>query len=138
MCGGVLGGINGLLVGVKCRPSLPPLPRCSSTSSLAQYLCQRLPVEAIGGGSSVYRMSNQLAGYQPLRHQFGNGKLATLPIVGIVLIAVHCTVCVFDQLHKVRQKNLCGGLNQKAALLGGIKVSLMKTLVFVIAGVLTG
>ena len=138
VCGGVLGGINGLLVGVVKMPAfIATLATMLIYRSLAQYLCQRLPAEAIGGGSSVYRMSNQLAGYQPL-YQFGNGKLATLPIVGIVLIAVTALFVYLTTSTKFGKKIYAVGSNQKAALLGGIKVSLMKTLVFVIAGVLTG
>ena len=55
--------------------------------SFAQYYCQHIDKNLIGGGSSVYRMANANTLYQAM-YNMGNGKVLTVPIVGILLIAV--------------------------------------------------
>ena len=86
--GGVCGLVNGVLVGYVEMPAfIVTLATMLIYRSFAQYFCQIFPKEILGGGSSVYRMSNSLESYQTL-YSFGNGKAATLPIVGIVILLV--------------------------------------------------
>lgn len=81
--GALLGAVNGVLVGIVEMPAfIVTLATMLIYCSLAQYLCQHLPKDLIGGGSSVYKMDTGLAAYQPF-YGFGNGKFATLPLVGL-------------------------------------------------------
>lgn len=136
--GAVLGAVNGVLVGIVEMPAfIVTLATMLIYRSLAQYLCQHLPKELIGGGSSVYKMDTELAAYQPF-YGFGNGKIATLPLVGLVLLALTVVFVYLSTSTKFGKKVYAIGSNQKGARLAGIHVSLMKTAVFVICGLLVG
>ncbi len=136
--GAVCGAINGVLVGyVKMPAFIVTLATMLIYRSFAQYFCQVIPKELCGGGSSVYRMVNTQESYQAF-YNFGNGKIAVLPIVGLVLILV---VIIFTYLMtstKFGKKVYAIGSNEKGASMNGINVNLMKTVVFVITGVLVG
>ncbi|MGM9537940.1 MAG: ABC transporter permease [Candidatus Onthomonas sp.] len=136
--GGLLGLINGVLVGVVEMPAfIVTLATMLIYRSIAQYLCQHLPKELCGGGSSVYKMDSGLSSYQTL-YGFGNGKAATVPVVGILLILMTVLFVYLSTCTKFGKKVYSIGSNQKAAGMAGINVSLVKTVVFVIAGVLVG
>ena len=55
--------------------------------SFAQYFCQHVDKVLIGNGSSVYKMASDKSSYQML-YNMGNGKAASIPYVGIVLIVL--------------------------------------------------
>lgn len=136
--GGVLGLINGFLVGVVEMPAfIVTLATMLIYRSMSQYLCHQFPKELIGGGSSVYKMDASVASYQSL-YGFGNGKLATIPVVGIILVLMTILFVYISTSTKFGKKVYAIGSNQKAAGMAGINVSLMKTVVFVIAGVMVG
>ena len=136
--GALCGLINGVLVGYVRMPAfIVTLATMLIYRSFAQYFCQRLPKELCGGGSSVYRMVNTLDSYQPF-YQFGNGKLATVPIVGLILILIVVIFTYITTSTKFGKKVYATGSNEKAAGLNGINVNLMKTVVFVITGALVG
>lgn len=138
LMGGALGVINGVLVGVVEMPAfIVTLATMLIYRSIAQYLCQHIPKNLIGGGSSVYKMDSDLASYQSF-YGFGNGKLTTVPIVGIILILMTALFVYISTSTKFGKKVYAIGSNQKAAAMAGINVSLTKTVVFVIAGVLVG
>lgn len=136
--GAACGLVNGFLVGVVKMPAfIVTLATMLIYRSVAQYSCQHLPAELIGNGSSVYRMSNEIAAYQPL-YDFGNGRLGPVPIVGIVMIVMVAVFVYICTSTKFGKKIYAVGSNAKAAHLAGISVPLMKTLVFAIAGALVG
>ena len=84
--GAVCGFVNGLLVGGVQMPAfIVTLATMLIYRSFAQYFCQHLDRALIGGGSSVYKMDTAKASYQTL-FGFGNGKIATIPTVGIVML----------------------------------------------------
>ena len=86
--GAVCGLINGMLVGYGKIPAfIATLATMLIYRSFAQYYCQHIDKNLIGGGSSVYRMANANTLYQAM-YNMGNGKVLTVPIVGILLIAV--------------------------------------------------
>lgn len=87
--------------------------------------------------SSVYRMINTLASYQTF-YNFGNGKIVTVPIVGLVLILVVVIFTYLTTSTKFGKKVYAIGSNEKGAAMNGINVNLMKTIVFVITGALVG
>jgi ribose transport system permease protein len=105
--------------------------------SFAQYFCQRIPKDLLGGGSSVYRMSNSIDSYQTF-YNFGNGKVATVPIVGLVLIFVVVVFTYVTTSTKFGKKVYAIGSNEKGASMNGINVNLMKMMVFIITGCLVG
>lgn len=139
--GAFFGLINGFLVGVVEMPAfIVTLATMLIYRSLAQYLCKILPKSYIGNGSSVFRMEskgNFANQYQAL-YSFGNGKVATVPIVGILLLLITAFFVYISTSTKFGKKIYAIGSNSKAAGMAGINVSLNKTLVFVIAGVMVG
>lgn len=136
--GAFLGLINGFLVGYMKMPAfIVTLATMLIYRSLAQYFCQNIPKELIGGGSSVYRMDSSLSSYQAL-YGFGNGRVATIPIVGIVLIVMMVVFIYLTTSTKFGKKIYAIGSNSKGAVMAGINVDLMIVLVFVITGALVG
>ncbi len=134
--GAACGIINGLLVGyIKMPAFIVTLATMLIFRSFAQYFCQHIDKELLGGGSSVYRMSMEHASYDTL-YQFGNGKAATLPIVGLILIIMTALFVYIATSTKYGKKVYAVGSNEKGAQMAGINVSLMKVTVFTIAGIL--
>ena len=82
-------------------------------------------------------MSTDLSTYQSF-YSFGNGTLATIPIVGIILILMTALFVFISTSTKYGKKIYAVGSNQKAATLAGINVSAIKVSVFVITGVMVG
>lgn len=136
--GAVCGLINGVLVGyVKIPAFIATLATMLIYRSFAQYFCQRMDKELIGGGSSVYRMANANGQYQTM-YNLGNGKLFTVPIVGIILIIVTILFVYLTTQTKYGKQVYAVGSNAKAAVMTGINVDGVKISVFVITGVLVG
>lgn len=136
--GALCGLLNGLLVGyIKMPAFIVTLATMLIFRSFAQYFCQRIDKALIGGGSSVYKMSRDHAAYDAM-YGFGNGKLATVPIVGILLIALTVLFVYLTTSTKFGKKVYAVGSNDKGAAMSGINVELMKTSVFVITGLLVG
>jgi len=136
--GALCGAINGVLVGyVKMPAFIVTLATMLIYRSFAQYFCQIIPKDLCGGGSSVYRMINSKDSYQSF-YGFGNGKIATVPIVGVVLILVVVLFTYITTSTKFGKKVYAIGSNEKGAAMNGINVNLMKTCVFIITGALVG
>lgn len=136
--GAFCGLINGVLVGLVKMPSfIVTLATMLIFRSFAQYFCQHASKELIGGGSSVYRMSNKFGGYETM-YSFGNNKFMTIPIVGIMLIIMTVLFVYIANDTKFGKKIYATGSSAKGAFMAGINVGLMKTLVFVILGLLVG
>lgn len=136
--GAVLGLLNGVLVGaVKMPAFIVTLATMLIFRSFTQYLCQHVDKELIGGGSSVYKMSTDLSTYQSF-YQFGNGKIATVPIVGLILVAITVLFVFISTSTKYGKQVYAIGSNEKAASLAGINVPLIKVSVFVITGIMVG
>ncbi len=141
VAGAFFGLVNGFLVGVVEMPAfIVTLATMLIYRSLAQYLCKVLPKSYIGNGSSVFRMESKgdFANQYQALYSFGNGKIATVPIVGILLLLVTALFVYISTSTKFGKKIYAIGSNSKAAGMAGINVSLNKTLVFVIAGVMVG
>ena len=136
--GGLLGLVNGFFVGVVKMPSfIVTLATMLIYRSFAQYFCQHISKNLIGGGSSVYKMISKLSGYDSM-YGFGNGKVATLPIVGIVLIVFTALFVYISNDTKFGKKIYAVGSSEKGAFMSGINVRLMKMISFVIMGVMIG
>lgn len=136
--GAVCGFINGILVGYIQMPAfIVTLATMLIYRSFAQYFCQRIDRELLGGGSSVYRMSMESSSYQPM-YEFGNGRIATMPIVGMILILLTVLFVYITTSTKYGKKIYAVGSNAKGAQMTGINVSAIKVSVFTLAGVLVG
>jgi ribose transport system permease protein len=136
---GILCGIvNGVLVGVIHMPAfIVTLATMLIYRSIAQYICQHVDKALIGGGSSVYKMSPSHDSYQAF-YGFGNGKIATIPVVGIILILIEIVFIYITTTTKLGKKIYAVGSNEKAAMMNGINVDMVKTVVFAITGALVG
>ena len=136
--GAFCGIVNGFFVGaIKMPAFIVTLATMLIYRSFAQYFCQHIDKELCGGGSSVYRMSREMTSYQTL-YKFGNGKVATLPIVGLILIVMTILFVYITTSTKYGKKVYAVGSNVKGAQMAGINVSLIKISVFTIAGILVG
>lgn len=136
--GALCGFLNGILVGYIQMPAfIVTLATMLIYRSFAQYFCQQIDSELIGGGSSVYRMSREMTSYQSM-YNFGNGKIASLPIVGLVFIILTILFVYITTSTKYGKKIYAVGSNTKGSLMAGINVSLIKLSVFTITGILVG
>ncbi len=136
--GAAAGLLNGLMVGyIKMPAFIVTLATMLIYRSFSQYFCQRISKELIGGGSSVYKMSKDMGQYEAM-YGFGNGKLATIPTVGILLILLTIFFVYLATSTKYGKKIYAVGSNDKGAKMSGINVNLIKTSVFVITGLLVG
>lgn len=91
----------------------------------------------IGNGSSVYKMASDKSSYQML-YNMGNGKAASIPYVGIVLIVLTILFVFVTTSTKYGKKVYAVGSNLKGARMAGINVAAMKISVFAICGALVG
>ena len=129
--GGVCGLINGMLIGkLKMPPFIVTLATMLIYRSIAQYYLRTT-------GSSIYNMNGTLSSYDAF-YGFGQSKLATIPVVGLVFLVV-CALMVFMSTSTKFGKTVYAlGSNEKAARLAGINVEWTSVLVYVITGLLTG
>lgn len=135
--GALCGMGNGFFVGYIGMPAfIVTLATMLIYRSFSQYFCQRIDKALLGGGSSVYKMS-RIGGYDAM-YGFGNGRLATIPIVGILLILFTALFVYIVNNTKYGKKVYAVGSNTKGALMAGINVNLIKISVFTIAGILVG
>lgn len=136
--GAFCGFLNGILVGWAEMPAfIVTLATMLIFRSLSQYVCQHIDKTLCGGGSSVYRMTSGTDTYQAF-YQLGNGKLATIPLVGIFLLLITVLFVYLSTGTKYGKKIYAVGSNPKGARLTGINVSMIKVSVFVITGILVG
>ena len=129
--GGVCGMVNGMLIGkLKMPPFIVTLATMLIYRSIAQYYLRTT-------GSSIYNMNGTLSSYEAF-YGFGQSKLATVPVVGLVFLLV-CALMVFMSTSTKFGKTVYAlGSNEKAARLAGINVEWTSVLVYVITGLLTG
>lgn len=136
--GAFCGLVNGIMVGLIQMPAfIVTLATMLIYRSFAQYFCQHVDKALIGGGSSVYKMANSQSSYQTL-YNFGNGKISTVPIVGIILILMTLVFVYITTSTKYGKKVYAVGSNMKGARMAGINTAAVKISVFVIAGILVG
>ncbi len=129
--GVVCGLINGVFVGVAKMPAfIVTLSTMLIFRSIAQYYLRTM-------GQSIYNMDGTLSSYDAF-YGFGQAKLLTVPVVGIVLIFVTAIMVYVSTLTKFGKTVFAIGSNEKAAQLAGINVKKTRVLVFVITGLLCG
>ena len=98
--------------------------------SVAQYYLRTT-------GSSIFNMTGTLDHYASF-YGFGQLKLATVPVVGIVLLLVTVIMVFISTCTKFGKTVYALGSNERAAALAGINVNRTRVAVYVITGILTG
>ncbi len=136
--GGVCGLINGVLIGKAKMPAfIVTLATMLIYRSLAQYFCKTISADLTGGTNSVYKMFRELARYDTF-YDIGNGKLLTVPVTGVVLLALTILFVYIAGSTKFGKKLYAMGSNEKAARLAGINTENVTVLIYVLTGVLAG
>lgn len=129
--GTVLGFVNGILIGKVHMPAfIVTLGTMLIFRSLAQYKLRTT-------GLSIYNMNGTNSSYDTF-YNFGQSKIASIPVVGLILILV-TVIMVFICTSTKFGKNIYAiGGNEKAAKLAGINVDKTRVSVYVITGFLCG
>lgn len=136
--GALCGIVNGVLVGYIHMPAfIVTLATMLIYRSFAQYFCQQIDSNLLGGGNSVYRMIGEKSSYQAM-YDFGNGRIASIPIVGLVLVILTILFVYITTSTKYGKKVYAVGSNAKGAQMTGINVNAVKVSVFTICGILVG
>ena len=125
------GLLNGLLIGLVKMPGfIVTLGTMLIYRSIAQYYLRTT-------GSSIYNMDGTLSSYDAF-YGFGQEKLATIPVVGLIFVLV-CVIMVFmSNKTKFGKTVYAVGSNEKAARLSGVNVEFTTVMVYVITGLLVG
>ena len=122
----VAGGLCGLFNGVL----IVTLATMLIFRSVAQYYLRTT-------GSSIFNMTGTLDHYASF-YGFGQLKIATVPVVGIVLLVVTVIMVFISTCTKFGKTVYALGSNERAAALAGINVNRTRVAVYVITGILTG
>lgn len=129
--GTVCGLINGVFIGVGKMPAfIVTLATMLIYRSIAQYYLRTM-------GLSIYNMNGTLSNYDGL-YGFGQAKVLTVPVVGIVLLAVTAIMVYISTMTKLGKTVYAVGSNERAAQLAGINVKRTRVLVYAITGLLCG
>ncbi len=129
--GAVCGFINGALVGYAKMPAfIVTLSTMLIYRSLSQYT---LRIQ----GQSIYNMNGTLPSYDSF-YGFGQSKLASIPSVGLVFIAITVLMVFIATSTKFGKSVYAIGSNERAARLAGVNVKAVRVQVFTITGILCG
>jgi ribose transport system permease protein len=130
-CGALCGFINGLLVGkAKMAAFIVTLSTMLIYRSISHYSMNEMKF-------TFYALDGALSKY-PAFFKFGDGSFLTIPYIAIVFIAIALLTAFMSTSTKLGKKIYAVGSNAKAARLAGINVDMLKVLVFVLGGILTG
>lgn len=121
--GGLLGTINGLIISFG---KIPPFIATLGMMAMAR------------GGALIYSSGKPITGFTDAFNYIGRGILFKIP-VPIYILALS-TVLAYVLLHKTKFgiSVYAIGSNEHAALVSGVDVKKKKTLVYTLAGLLTG
>ena len=130
VAGGLCGLFNGVLIGLVKMPAfIVTLATMLIFRSVAQYYLRTT-------GYSIFNMTGTLDHYASF-YGFGQLKIATVPVVGIVLLVVTVIMVFISTCTKFGKTVYALGSNERAAALAGINVNRTRVAVYVITGVLT-
>ena len=136
--GGLCGLLNGVLVGKAKMPAfIVTLATMLIFRSLTRFICHEVPATVSGGSNSLFKMLSANSLYKPF-FTFGNSKILTLPVTGVILVLLTAAVVYMTTSTKFGKQIYALGSNERAARLTGINVDRCRIAVFVITGVLTG
>lgn len=129
--GALCGAFNGVLIGLLKMPAfIVTLATMLIFRSVAQYYLRTT-------GSSIFNMTGTLENYDAF-YGFGQMKIATVPVVGLVLLLITVIMVFVSTCTKFGKTVYALGSNERAAALAGINVNRTRVLVYVITGLLTG
>lgn len=133
LAAGLLCGLfNGVLVGLIKMPAfIVTLATMMIFRSFAQYYLRAVERQ------SIYNMNGTLSSYDVF-YGFGQAKLLTIPVVGLVFIGAMIVMVFITTSTKYGKSVYAIGSNERAAHLAGINVAWTRTSVYVITGVLCG
>ena len=104
--------------------------------SLTRYICAVFS-PGMGGSNSLYKMVNTTLNYNAL-YDFGNGKVLTIPITGIVLVLITAVIVYLTTSTKFGKQLYAVGSNLNGAHLAGVNVDRVRIFAFGINGMLVG
>jgi len=129
--GTALGLINGILIGKIHMPAfIVTLGTMLIFRSLAQYKLRLT-------GLSIYNMNGTKSSYDTF-YNFGQAKIASIPVVGLILILITVLMVFICTSTKFGKSIYAIGGNEKAAKLAGINVDRTRVSVYAITGLLCG
>ena len=135
--GTMLGFFSGVLVGkLKLPAFIVTLATQLIYRSLAQYCSRALPAELTGDPSNNYKMVQGAA--RDAMYNFGNAKVLTLPVCGLIFILVAVLLIYVSTSTKYGKRLFAIGSNAKAAHMAGINVEWTRVSVFTLTGLLCG
>lgn len=139
LVGGLLGLINGTLVGIaKMPPFIATMGTMLIYRSLALSLVRSLDKAITGSTSSQFAMFRDNSKHDFLRFQFGTGKFLGIPYISLVFVLVVILFIFISQKTKYGKSVYAVGSNEKAANLSGINTTFVKVSVYVVTGLLVG
>lgn len=131
----IIGFINGIMVGKLKMPAfIATLGTMLIFRSLCKYILKAIPTDS-GQQQQTYQLIDY---YSSPYYSLGNESVLTIPIVGIILIALVLLVYYFAKHTKFGRRIYALGSNSKAASLAGINVPWTKATIFAIAGAFVG
>ena len=131
VAGGLCGLFNGVLIGLVKMPAfIVTLATMLIFRSVAQYYLRTT-------GSSIFNMTGTLDHYASF-YGFGQLKIATVPVVGIVLLVVTVIMVFISTCTKFGKTVYALGSNERAAALAGINVNRVKVIAYTVAGFCCG
>lgn len=134
-CAATIGFINGFMIGKLKMPAfIATLGTMLIFRSLCKYILKAIPTSG-GQQQQTYQLIDY---YNSPFYSLGNERLLTIPIVGLVLIALVVLIWYFAKYTKFGRKIYALGSNSKAASLAGINVPWTRVIIFTIAGALIG
>ena len=135
--GTLLGFFNGILIGKLGLPAfIVTLASQLIYRSVSQYCSRALPAEVTGDPSNNYKMVQGPA--RDAMYSFGNGKVLTLPVCGLIFILLAVVLIYISVNTKYGKRLFAIGSNSKAAHMAGVNVEWTKVSVFALTGLLCG
>ena len=135
--GTLLGFVNGILIGKLGLPAfIVTLATQLIYRSVSQYCSRALPANVTGDPSNNYKMVQGAA--RDAMYSFGNGKVFTLPVCGLIFIVFAVILIYISVSTKYGKRLFAIGSNAKAAHMAGVDVEWTKVSVFALTGLLCG
>ncbi len=135
--GTLLGFFNGILIGKLGLPAfIVTLASQLIYRSVSQYCSRALPAYVTGDPSNNYKMVQGAA--RDVMYKFGNGKVFTLPVCGLIFIVLAIVLIYVSTNTKYGKRLFAIGSNSKAAHMAGVNVEWTKVSVFALTGLLCG
>ena len=135
--GTLLGFVNGILIGKLGLPAfIVTLATQLIYRSVSQYCSRALPASVTGDPTNNYKMVQGTA--RDAMYSFGNGKVLTLPVCGLIFIVLAVILIYISVSTKYGKRLFAIGSNAKAAHMAGVDVEWTKVSVFALTGLLCG